>query len=793
MKQGLEARIKRCIAKGLAPLFLAGAAFGFYNNFFSDFKEREYEKIIQHCKLSDSKAREQRNSELNKKHGLKLERADNLEGKTRTFYTITANGKEIFNKKCSSGQIWSPDEKRFVFFNMPDFDNKYYDVLCYDGLSNNINCLEGELRAFTTPLYWRDNSNLVMELGGFTLAQQIHDIYNLDVITGEMTKLTNFSNFASDIFRNMLLFSLSMGTLAFLSIYLQNKKYKPRKGSLKPGSLIELLSLPVDCTLKYPWISSIIGGYLIAKQAVPISTFPMKNFADCAHYHYGLLASVMYFTTPFLKLFLDQLSHFKKPILATLPKSVGYSILKIKAGMEGDIPRKNKYGAKALNQMEESPDKRLANELLNLDSKLDEACFNLTRVMEYKAKNRNYLNPFSKFAAWLLHQLSRAASKKSLRKNPSGKLEVLLDLQQDCLQLDDKARVLELSDQIIAETRAGSMIPILINQAKVLDYYGRDSQALWRQIALTLLKEYNPKYSFRISGGTKSEVLEIKPTASVSGANTIIIERSDSYEKLARVYAIEKYLSTATNRATPVPLVLLDTRSLLESQAFARQYYLFIERKSGEPIPVWGIKAGSIDKILRLLALYQREATMNIAKIQVPLENLDYNEYFERKFLHRAVPDEGLKSKLRFGIEPVIAHLQNRKRYFNHFNLHNKNILVNGDETTFIDSEEAVLASFGIDLGFLANYLAVEQLVDPYYKLFGRKEGFRLKDFEKEAYSAMTLASAHLVGRNAVYNEGRENEFLLNLKDFAEKLPQFYPGHHAELESFRKSLDEITL
>ncbi len=791
MKTGLEARIKRCIAKGLTPLLLAGAALGLYNTHFSHFTEREHEKIIQHHKLSDSKAIEQRNLELNAKYGLKLERPNDLEGKTRTFYTIASDGKEVFNKKCNLDQIWSPDEKRFVFFNIPDFEDRYYDLWRYDRLTNKATCLKDEIRAFPKPLYWKDNSNLVMELSGFNILQ-MHDVYNVDVMTAEMAKLTNLSGVISDTLRNLLLFSLSIGTFFFLCLYLQNKKYKPKKGSLKPGSLTELLSLPFDSALTYPWISSIIGGYLIARQTMPVSMFPTIRTADYTIYEYGQLASTMYFTTPFLKLFLDQLSHFKKPILATLPKSVGYSILKIKAGIEGDIIRKNEHGAKALNQMEESPDKRLANELLNLDSKLDEACFNLTRVMEYKAKNKNYSNPFSKFAVWLLHQVSRAASKKSLRKNPSGKLDVLLDLQQDCLLLDCKEKVLELSDQIIAETRAEARIPILINQAKVLDYYGRDSRAVWKQIALTLLQEYDPEYSFRIGGGTKSEVLEIKPTLSISGANTIIIERSDSYEKLARVYAIEKYLSTVTNRATPVPLVLLDTKTL-SSPDFVRQYYLFIERKSGEPIPIWDIKTGSVDKILQLLALYQRGATRNIAKIKVPVDSMDYNGYFERKFLQRTVPDEELRSRLRFGIEPVLTYLQDRKRYFNHFNLHNQNILVNEDEVTFIDSEEAVLASFGIDLGFLANYLAVEQLVKPYYRLFGRKEGFKLKDFEKEAYSAMTLASAHLVGRNAAYNEGRENEFLLNLQDFAEKLPQFYPGHCARLESFRKSLDEITL
>lgn len=596
-------------------------------------------------------------------------------------------------------------------------------------------------------------------------------------------------------FYNIVLASLCGGSLALLGMSRQRKK---KKGLLKPKNVKELVSLPLDAILKYKWPASAAAGLLVANKFsynLPDEALQVLHSNFYAYKDIGYLAT-LYVTIPTIKLFLEQLSFFKKPFLTSFPKALLYSLMKSKASLQGDEKEKNRCHKKTLEQMEDVLEKKLEEQVLNFESATDRACYNLTKLLEEKT-TKNHLIDLQRIVWLTAAKVDEHRTKRILKKNPEKLLPALMDLQQTYLILDNESKIVKISQKIFSECRKHkNMLPVLINQAKILDYYNQDSSHFWKNAIKLLLKEYNLDKDFRQKGGSQSEVLELKKKATISGANTLIIERSDDYHKIQKVDEISKYLYNTT-KITPKPLAFLDLSSLpCFRKDFIRKYYLFMERKPGVPINInnTDFLENNIYKILEVLALYQTKATQNLKHLRISLPAIDYMQYFENKFLRRINADEETKQNLQYGIKPIVEYLQAQKAYFNHFNLHEKNILADKKDITFIDSEDAELASFGIDLGFLANHLKFrEALIKPYHTIFGKKHGFSKKEFEKQAYSAMVLATGHLIGRNIAYNEGRESEFMLNLYELAEKLPEYYPKQARQVESFRKGLDKVFL
>ncbi len=596
-------------------------------------------------------------------------------------------------------------------------------------------------------------------------------------------------------FYNILLTSLCGGSLALLGISRQRNK---KKGPLKPQNIKELISLPLDVILKYRWPASVAAGFLAANKFSYTFSEEALKIPYSSYYTYKDISylATLYVAVPTIKLVLEQLSFFKKPFLTSFPKGIFYTLMQLKASLQRNGKEQNRCYKKALGNMEDVLEKKLEEQVLDFESDTDRACYNLTKLLEEK-DSKNHLVDIPRIVRLASAKVDEHQAKRILKKNPEKFLSALIGLQQKYLILDSESKIVEISKKILSECRKHeNMLPVLVNQAKILDYCNQDSSYFWEEAIKVLFREYNLNEDFRQKGGSQSEVLEIKERATISGASTLIIERSDDYHKIQRVNEISSYLYNTTG-ITPRPLAFLDLSSLpCVKEDFIRKYYLFMERKPGMPIDTANrvFLENNIYMILELLALYQTKATQNLEHLQVHLPTIDYVQYINSKFLNRLVIDDKIRQKIQQGSMPLIDYLKNQKFFFNHFNLHEKNILSNGNDITFIDSEDAGLASFGIDLGFLANNLGFgEALIEPYYTIFGKKQGFSKKEFKKQAYSAMILATEHLIGRSIVYNEGREAKFMLNLFELTEKLPGLYSKQAKQVELLREGLEDIAL
>lgn len=744
-----------------------------------------------------------------RKHYLAKEPKENYHTITRKKEALekilnsSSEGKKILAGNSICGIAPAPDKKQTVFAAQQN-NSSDYSLWHYVSETNELSCLVDGIKDFVIPSYWEDDHNVMVTTPAFSEILRSSEIYKFDTRQKEFKRITNSDSGFKTLFGYQILAGLFIGTLAFASLYFCDRKNRIKKGSLMPKSIAELVSLPFDAALKYPWCASFIaGGALTGHFSGPYKPNTIMHNPDMlkpAFYSYYYLTNLatFYWTTAFSRLFLDWIGLLKKPVLVNLPKATLYGLAGIVHTLRGNAAAAAASNKLSSETLEECSYRKLGCAKSALQSNIDEACCNLTKILEGKSakdKLRPHLDPFMRIAYWLEEKVNSYTNKKLLQKNPAERLRVLVSSQQTAILHDMEDDAISLSDKIILELEnREDKLPVLLNQAKIMEYYNRDSMPVWRQIFSALFEKYNFQKDFKTGGGTKSEVLEMKPETSISGANTTIIERGNDRSKLLRELQLEGYLSGILN-TTPKPIALVDAHEISSSPSnFIKRYYLFMERKPGSPIDTKdrGFLEEHILDILKALAAYQAKATQNLGKLSIPLPYLNYKDYFAQKFLSRMPADRISINNLMRDSQPIFSYLNTRKRYFNHSNLHDKHILFDSAGISFIDSEDATMASFGIDLGFLANYLCFgDALIEPYYLLFGKKQGFKKGEFEKEAYSAALLATAHLVGRNRAYNEGREFEFATNLLELAGELPRFYPKDGAKLKGFAKNLAEV--